>query len=44
MTGKRWEKVSRPAKDLIEKLLEVNPDERIGLDEAMRHPWLHQWP
>ncbi|KAF9241069.1 kinase-like protein [Melanogaster broomeanus] len=32
--------VSLEAKDLISKLLKYNPEERIPLSEASRHPWI----
>ena len=34
-----WEQVSDDAKDLIKKLLVVNPDNRLTADQALRHPW-----
>jgi [calcium/calmodulin-dependent protein kinase] kinase len=30
------------AKDLIMKILEKDHEKRIGLDEILQHPWLHQ--
>jgi calcium/calmodulin-dependent protein kinase I len=35
-----WDSVSPEAKDLIERLLVVNPDNRMSCDEALNHPWL----
>ncbi|CAD8065720.1 unnamed protein product [Paramecium sonneborni] len=35
-----WQKISETAKDLITKLLNKDPDERISLDEALNHPWI----
>ncbi|KAG0165944.1 hypothetical protein DFQ28_008088 [Apophysomyces sp. BC1034] len=32
--------VSDQLKDLLQKLLEKNPEERITLDEVKRHPWV----
>lgn len=29
------------AKDLITKLLTVDPEERATIDEAMEHPWMN---
>ncbi|CAM9621592.1 unnamed protein product, partial [Hapterophycus canaliculatus] len=37
---KYWSEVSDDAKDLISKLLTVNPDERITASEACEHRWL----
>uniref|UniRef100_A0A7S3NIS0 phosphorylase kinase n=1 Tax=Aureoumbra lagunensis TaxID=44058 RepID=A0A7S3NIS0_9STRA len=34
-----WEQVSDDAKDLIKKMLVVNPDNRLTADQALRHPW-----
>ena len=34
--------VSENLKDLLNKLLEVNPDKRISLDEILKHPWLNE--
>ncbi|KAJ1455161.1 kinase-like domain-containing protein [Pelagophyceae sp. CCMP2097] len=34
-----WDQVSADAKDLIEKMLIVDPDERLTADQALRHPW-----
>ena len=35
-----WPKISIRAKDLVKKLLEINPDKRLTPDEALHHPWL----
>jgi calcium-dependent protein kinase len=37
--GKCWDRVSKKAKDLIDKFLKKNPDERISLEDALKHPW-----
>lgn len=34
-----WDKISYEAKDLLLKLLAVNPEERIELEEAVNHEW-----
>ena len=34
-----WEEISDDAKDLIQNLLEVDPENRITLREAISHPW-----
>ena len=35
-----WDDISDQAKDLINKLLCVDPKERLGADEIMAHPWM----
>jgi serine/threonine protein kinase len=32
--------ISASAQDLIKKMLDINPDTRISLNEVMSHPWL----
>lgn len=36
-----WKIISEPAKDLIEKLMEVNVNKRLTAQEALAHPWLN---
>ena len=33
------EKISKNACDLLNKLLEIDPNKRINVDEALNHPW-----
>lgn len=40
MDGSEWEGVSEEAKDLIRKMLVVDPAKRITADEVLKHPWL----
>ncbi len=35
-----WDKISPEAKDLINKMLVVDPEKRITADEALRHPYI----
>lgn len=35
-----WTDVSDAAKDLVKRMLVLNPDDRITAKEACRHPWL----
>lgn len=35
-----WATVSDSAKDLILKMVEKDPKERIKLGEVLRHPWI----
>ena len=39
-----WENVSDNAKDLVRKLLKMNPAERITAGQCLEHPWLAQPP
>lgn len=34
-----WEQVSDDAKDLIKKMLVVDPENRLSAEQALRHPW-----
>lgn len=40
MKGKKWDCVSEEAKDLVRKLLVVNPALRLSASEALEHPFL----
>ncbi|KAJ0604862.1 putative protein kinase CAMK-CDPK family [Helianthus annuus] len=35
-----WESVSKPARDLLERILTRNADSRITADEVLSHPWI----
>lgn len=35
-----WKKVSDSAKDVLYKLLEINPSKRLTAAQALRHPWI----
>jgi serine/threonine protein kinase len=35
-----WAKISDSAKDLLRKLLEVNPSKRLTAGKALQHPWV----
>ena len=39
MTGPRWHGVSDDAKDLVVKLLVVDPDLRLGAEDVLHHKW-----
>ncbi len=39
MESEHWDNISHEAKDLLSKLLEVDPHERIDLKEAVNHEW-----
>ena len=35
-----FDRISDEAKDLIQKLLVVDPEERLSSEQILRHPWL----
>ena len=37
-----WKKRSSDAKDLIKKMLTMNPSKRITALEALKHPWMEK--
>jgi serine/threonine-protein kinase Chk2 len=37
-----WDTVGDPALDLIDKMLTVDVDKRISIDECLEHPWITQ--
>ena len=37
-----WDSVGDPALNLIDRMLTVNVDERITIDECLEHPWVTQ--
>lgn len=39
---KHWSKISESAKELVRKMLKINPEERISAEEALKHPWVTQ--
>jgi len=40
--GKEWSGVSTHAKDLILRMIKVNPKKRITSDQALHHPWFQR--
>ena len=40
-TDKRWNRASNEVKDLINKLLVLEPNKRLTAFEALKHPWFH---
>jgi serine/threonine protein kinase len=45
LNTKQWKNISKEAKDLVSKLLTVDPKIRISAKEALEHPWIqHKVP
>lgn len=40
VTDMHWQNISPQGVDLVQKLLEKDPQKRISLIEAMVHPWI----
>lgn len=40
----RWDTISQEAKDMVAKLLQVDPNARLTARQALEHPWLAQFP
>jgi serine/threonine protein kinase len=38
--GSEWDKVSEPAKDLLYRMLEVDPNKRISTADILNHPFI----
>ncbi len=37
-----WGAISAEAKDLTLRLLDIDPNRRLNIEEALRHPWIAQ--
>lgn len=42
LEGCEWDDISADAKDLIRRMLVVNPNKRISTQEILAHPWIQQ--
>ncbi|EUB63700.1 Peripheral plasma membrane protein CASK [Echinococcus granulosus] len=42
MNSNAWNAISSEAKDLTMRLLDVDPNHRMTIEEALRHPWIAQ--
>jgi calcium-dependent protein kinase len=40
--GKSWNRISQKAKDLIDEFLKTDPEQRISLEDALKHPWFKE--
>ena len=38
----KWDSISPDAKDLVQKLLQVDPTQRLSAREVLEHPWLQK--
>ena len=36
-------KIASQARDLLSKMLVIDPDKRINVDEALMHPYINVW-
>jgi len=43
MSGADWENISKQAKDLVKKMLILNPAERISAVDALNHSWIKKF-
>ena len=41
MPSPYFDNISNSAKDLIKKLLVVDPEKRLNANETLKHPWLN---
>ncbi|XP_011613575.2 serine/threonine-protein kinase Chk2 isoform X3 [Takifugu rubripes] len=44
MVPSKWKHISDQAKDVVRKLLVVDPSKRMSINEALQHPWLQEQP
>lgn len=44
MTGPEWQTVSEEAKDLLRRLLHIDPKQRYTVSQALAHPWFTGQP
>ncbi|KAM8913878.1 ribosomal protein S6 kinase alpha-1 isoform 3-T3 [Spinachia spinachia] len=42
LTGVNWDTVSEAAKDLVSKMLHVDPHQRLTAKQVLKHPWIVQ--
>ena len=40
MQGRQWDYLSDSVKDLVQQMLELDPDKRITVEDAIQHPWI----
>lgn len=42
LSGGNWDSVSEAAKDLVQKMLHVDPSRRLSATQVLNHPWVAQ--
>mmetsp|Transcript_12129 Transcript_12129/g.16529 ORF Transcript_12129/g.16529 Transcript_12129/m.16529 type:complete len:521 (+) Transcript_12129:221-1783(+) len=42
LTSKPWDRISKGAKDCVQRLLVINPKQRMTAQEALNHPWVRE--
>ncbi|CAK8690288.1 peripheral plasma membrane protein CASK-like isoform X2 [Clavelina lepadiformis] len=42
MNPRQWEHISESCKDLIQRMLTIDPNERITVFECLNHPWIKE--
>ena len=40
MKGRQWDYISDDAKDFVHRMLDLDPDQRVTVEEALNHPWI----
>jgi calcium/calmodulin-dependent serine protein kinase len=40
MRKRQWDHISESAKDLVKKMLFLDQNKRITVEEALNHPWI----
>jgi serine/threonine protein kinase len=40
MRKRQWDHISESAKDLVKKMLLLDQNKRITVEEALNHPWI----
>jgi serine/threonine protein kinase len=40
MNGHQWVDISQDAKDLVGRMLDPDPERRITIEDALKHPWI----
>ena len=38
--GRQWSFLTDDAKDLVSQMLEADPNRRVTIEDALKHPWI----